>query len=163
MALIRTGIISSRTLSVTESGDVMGRKPKGEKALTGAERQKLYRQRHKPRNRRQEFRLKLLHLVSLYENFIDLDAMDVMIEELGEAYTMENYLKRFGDRESTYIDRWYSNGTLHQRLSLPELVAEKKEKNKEYQAEKDAKKAMPAKPVDPVEAGKVIAALASML
>lgn len=141
----------------------MGRKPIGEKALTGAERQKLYRQRHKPKNRRQEFRLKLLQLVSMYENFIDLDAMDVMIEEFGEAYTLENYLKRFGDRESTCIDRWYSNGTLHHRLSLPELVAERKEQYKEYQAEKDAKKAMPAKHVDPVEAGKVIAALASML
>lgn len=138
----------------------MGRKPKGEKAMTAAERQKLYRQRRKPANKEQEFRLKLLQLASMYGHFLDVDVIAANLEVFADHYGMEQYVNRFADRDSEYLDNFYNGVNVffgHQPIS--ELIAEMKEKNKEYQAEKDAKKTK-KEPLDPVDAGKIIAGLA---
>jgi hypothetical protein len=140
----------------------MGRKPKGERALTNAERQKAYRDRRQPASVSQEFRLRLVHLVDLYEALdMDPDEIEATLEEFAHAYGMDLYCRRFSPREDVhrYLNRFYVDEGVISEKPIAKATLAKKARNERYRQEKAAEGAAGEQPLDLVENGKVAAEL----
>lgn len=88
----------------------MAGKPRGEKALTNAERQKRYRDRQKPKDIKDKFRRDMLRAAQCWQHFLSTDEIEFWLRELGLALQTDEYLTKQG-RKPYWVDRYLSGGS----------------------------------------------------
>lgn len=84
-----------------------GRKAIGERAMTNAERQKRWRQRHRPSTPNEKFRRKFYFLIRLFALWCSPDEIKETCEAFGMAWWMDEYLVNEKNEAPEWMDRVY--------------------------------------------------------
>ena len=84
-----------------------GRKPIGQAAMTNAERQRRWRQRHRAKTPSEEFRRKLYFLVRWFSHWLSADEIKETLEAFGVAWSVDDYLVNEKGEPPEWMDRVY--------------------------------------------------------
>jgi hypothetical protein len=84
-----------------------GRKPIGECAMSNAERQRRWRQRHRAKTSSEQFRRKLYFLIRWFSHWLSADEIQETLEAFGVAWSMDNYLAKEKGEPPEWMDRVY--------------------------------------------------------
>src|SRR5690349_5051835 len=83
-----------------------GRKPIGDRAMTNAERQKRWRNRHRPSTPSEKFRHKLYFLIRFFALWLSEDEIRETLEAFGMAWSLDDYVATKGEVPE-YMERVY--------------------------------------------------------
>ena len=104
-----------------------GRKPIGQVAMTNAERQRRWRQRHRAKTPSEKFRRKLYWLIRWFSHWLSADEIKETFEAFGMAWAMHHYLVKEKGEPPEWMD-WYSSSKTvplpRRKRSHPGLVDE---------------------------------------
>jgi hypothetical protein len=85
-----------------------GRKPIGQAAMTNAERQRRWRQRHHgAKTPSEKFRRKLYWLIRWFSDWLSADEIKETFKAFGMAWAMDNYLVKEKGEPPEWMDRVY--------------------------------------------------------
>jgi hypothetical protein len=87
-----------------------GRKPIGQVAMTNAERQRRWRQRHRANTPSEKFRRELYWLIRWFSHWLSADEIRETLEDFGIAWSMDKYLINEKGKPPEWMNNVYSGG-----------------------------------------------------